>query len=113
MMLGGIVAILLAISGVTLHCFRVHLVHGPWFMVQCTPTSHVTSTCLEYAWHTSSTFISSKNIIHVFMLAVYLLATDCIVTMPYKIVYLDSKLVTATMHGCYYNIQYLDIVQVL
>ena len=37
--------------------------------------------------------------------AAHLLATDCIVTtkviiFPYKIVYLDSKIVTATMHGC-------------
>ena len=37
-------------------------------------------------------------------LAVHLLATDCIVTtncitLPYKIVYLDSKIVTATMHN--------------
>ena len=42
------------------------------------------------------------------IIAVHLLATDCIVatnviTMPYKVVYLDSKLVTATMHGCNYS----------
>ena len=41
--------------------------------------------------------------------AVHLLATDCIVTTnviitPCKIEYLDSKLVPATMHGCYYNL---------
>ena len=42
--------------------------------------------------------------------AVHLLATDCIVTtkvvtLPYKIVYLDSKTVTATMHDCNYYTQ--------
>ena len=45
----------------------------------------------------------------VYIFAVHLLAADCIVTtnviiMPYKVVYLDSKLVTATMHGCIYDI---------
>ena len=47
----------------------------------------------------------------IMMFALHLLATDCIVTtnviiMPYKIVYSDSKLVTATMHGCNYNFFY-------
>ena len=42
------------------------------------------------------------------MVVVHVLATDCIVTtnaitLPHKIVYLDNKLVTATMHGCNYN----------
>ena len=49
-----------------------------------------------------------KNTIILFV--VHLLATDCIVTinviiLPYKIVYLDNKLVTATMHGCNYNVR--------
>ena len=40
---------------------------------------------------------------------VHLLATDCIattdvITLLYKIVYLDNKLATATMHGCNYNV---------
>ena len=44
------------------------------------------------------------------VIVVHLLATDCIVTtdviiLPYKIVYLDNKLVAATMHGCNYNLQ--------
>ena len=51
--------------------------------------------------------------------AVHLLATDYIVTTkiiisPYKIVYLDSKtIVTATMHGCNYNLHCLFFLQVL
>ena len=48
--------------------------------------------------------------------AVHLLATDCSVTtnvvvMPYKIVYLDSKLVTATMDGCICNVIRKDYLQ--
>ena len=42
--------------------------------------------------------------------AVHLLAMDSIVTtnyitLPYKIAYLDSKIVTATMHDCNHNLQ--------
>ena len=30
------------------------------------------------------------------------------ITLLYKIVYLDNKLVIATMHGCNYNVQYTE-----
>ena len=48
---------------------------------------------------TSSQYIYIVDILDA---AVHLLATDCTVTttLPYKIVYLDSKTVTAAMHGC-------------
>ena len=52
------------------------------------------------------------NVCTVVHFVVHLLATDCIVTtnvltLPYKIVYLDNKLLTATMHGCNYNMQFV------
>ena len=45
-------------------------------------------------------------------LAVHLLATICMlttndITLPYKTVYLDSKIATATMHGCLFAPQML------
>ena len=48
---------------------------------------------------------------------VHLLATDCImtinvITLPYKMVYLDNKLVTATMHGCNYSYVYIYVLVV-
>ena len=50
------------------------------------------------------------------IIAVHLLATDCVVTtsviiIPYKIVYFDSKLVIATMHGCNYSCKMKSILK--
>ena len=66
-------------------------------------------TVTEYHIRTKFQARTTKTT-HVCIHALHLLATDYIVTtnVPYKIVYLDSKLVTATVHGCNYNIQ-LDI----
>ena len=71
-------------------------------VIQC-QQQHYTYQVLWYHYMAKGGFTISC-----IALAVHLLAIDCIVTTkviisPQKIVYLDSKIVTATMHGCNYN----------
>ena len=42
--------------------------------------------------------------VHLLATYMYCIVTTNVIIMPYIIVYMDNKLVTATMHGCNYNL---------
>ena len=68
--------------------------------------------CGKYNVMLNKQFVLTLQNLNQYIVAVHLLATDCTVatnciTLPYKIVYLDSKMVAASMHGYNYNQLYL------
>ena len=81
-------------------------------LYNCTRTATIKAlmnTKVRPILHLYNTYLSNTAHKHTTLFVVHFLATDCIVTtnvitLPYEIVHLYNKLVTATMHGCNYNL---------